>query len=94
MRAAFCFDGTLLTRKYHPQEERVNLAADAPEMVEFLKRRISAHNSSHVWQANQFNPPLDPRSSPKNLGNVWSPWLPNAHVAAESDDGLVAQLEA
>ena len=58
--------------------ERVNLAEEQPELVTFLQRRISAYNASHVWQANQFNPPLDPRSNPEHFRGVWSPWLPNS----------------
>ena len=58
-------------------EERNNLASSHPDVVSFLKSRIASYNMTHVWQASEDNPPLDPRSDPKNFGSVWSPWLSN-----------------
>jgi hypothetical protein len=57
--------------------ERHNLASAQPETVAFLQGLIRQYNTSHVWQANQFNPPFDPRSDPSHFGGVWGPWLPD-----------------
>ena len=57
--------------------ERHNLASAQPDTVAFLQALIRRYNGSHVWQANQFNPPFDPRSDPSHFGGVWSPWLPS-----------------
>ena len=52
--------------------ERNNVAAQHPDIVEQLKERIEYYNSSHIVQ---LHPPIDPKSNPANFNGIWTPWL-------------------